>query len=187
MNKRTKVATLLMLSWCGAIMLSTAGILSLPSFFQSKKKLTSLTGKLSNRQVLQKKIQTFLSDFLASTDKIKSRIKNRTAEVNKASFECPANTQISSFIEELQTIFKAQGISLINLAYKKQEIIGNFIELPFEAELQCSYDGMRKLIHKLETHKSGIRILKTEFLTLDDEVHAVKVKMLCSLRFKTNG
>jgi hypothetical protein len=73
------------------------------------------------------------------------------------------------------------------LAYKKQEIIGNFIDLPFEAELQCSYEGMRKLVHKLETHNSGIRILETEFLSFDDEVHAIQVKLLCSLRFKKNG
>ena len=187
MNKRTKVAILLILSWSGAIMLFGAGILSLPSFIQSRKKLISLKSKLSNRQALQQKIKNFLNNFLASTTNIKAEIKKKNDYIAQRQFECPASSQIPGFIEELQQIFKAQGISLLNLAYKKQEIIGSFIDLPFEAELQCSYAGMRKLIHILETHKYGIRIVETEFMTFDDEVHAIQVKLLCSLRFKTNG
>ncbi len=187
MDKGTKAITLFLCSWIGAILLLFAGAIRLPSFLAERTRLLSLKQKLSDRQTLENIMNGYLKKLSQDIESVNSELEKRRTKIDEANFKCLPNSRISSFLDELQKVFTSPGVSLVDLGYKARLKDDGFVKLPFEARTRCSYQGLRRLIHALETNGAGIKIEKLEFLSLDDEEHQIQLKMNCSVRFEIVG
>ncbi|MGM0600547.1 MAG: hypothetical protein ACQETH_12115 [Candidatus Rifleibacteriota bacterium] len=187
MIKKQKFILLFLFSWAGTILLVLAGVAGLPEFFAKKEQLETLKKKLENRQAIESRMNTFLNRFKNETINLKASIARKKQKLNENEYNCPTEDKIPEFINELQYFYINSGASLINLGYEKRIYKNNFVVLPFVAEFRASYEGFRKVLHQLETHRAGVRIDSLEFISLNDEEHKIKVKTKCSLRFEKIG
>jgi len=79
------------------------------------------------------------------------------------------------------------GVTIERLAYKTRQTTGNLVTLPFEANLICTYQGMRRLLYSIEINPAGISIDQIEFTQLDTRGQGASVKIAGSVRFKKVG
>lgn len=187
MLKRNKVIILFILSWVGTVLLLAAGLIRLPTFLDEREKLLNLKAKLADSKSQELKMKVFLDGFKNDTALMKADISKRENLVSKNTFSCRPESSIPEFVNELQQLFSDSGASIINLGYEKREIFNGFVILPFSAEFRASYQGMRKVLHSLETNSAGVLIENLDLLSLDDEEHKVKMKARCTVRFKQIG
>lgn len=187
MRKPEKTLILLALSWLGTGLLLIAGLIRLPTFLEEREKLIGLKNAISDRKSIEMRLKTFVEDFRNETGLLKAEISRREKQIAERSFKCLNEEQIPDFINELQLIFAENDVAIINLGYEKRKTIGNFVLLPFSAEFRADYQGMRKLLHAMETHPAGIIIDKLDFISLNDADHKIRLKTDCSLRFRKIG
>ncbi len=187
MQKPDKTVILFILSWLGTSLLLIAGLIRLPTFLEERENLIKLKTAISDRRGIEARLKAFLDSFRNETEMMKIEVRKREDAIAARSFQCRSEEQIPDFISELQLIFADAGAAVINLGYEKRVNFGNYIVLPFSAEFRADYQGMRKLLHALETHPAGIIINKLEFVSLNDEEHKVRLKTECSLRFSKIG
>jgi hypothetical protein len=187
MHKRDKVVILFVIAWTGTILLLLAGIIRLPKFFSERETLLNLQNRLADRKAIEARMKGFLTSFQNESETLKTEIFRRENVVSNNTFSPLTEDKIPQFVNELQHLFAEGGAAIINLGYEKRVVQGDFIILPFLAEFRASYQGMRKVLHALESNPAGIRIDEIEFVSLDDEEHMVRIKMACTTRFKIIG
>ena len=184
-DKRTKMVIIFLGSWSGIVLLTILGLIKIPAFLNERQRLSSLLAKISNQNELENKMNSFLATFKSNIELINSDIASRKELLDNASFTRLPETEISAFVDGLPQLYASAGVSLTNLSYKAREKTGTFIDMPFEAQVTCSYKPLRQLLHAIESHKAGIRIEEFEIITLDDVSHKAQIRMLCNVRFKT--
>lgn len=187
MNKRSVNVILSVGCWVFSAILLVLALIRLPAFFVERSRMQGLQLQLSNQLAIEAKYKAFRESFSAQAENIKTELKARQDKLNSAGFACLSADQITRFVDELQKLFASSGISLEKLAYKTREVKGDFIILPFEAAVLCSFKGMRSLLHGLETHRAGIRIEQLEFTNLNFKDLGARLQLSCIVRFKKLG
>lgn len=187
MNKRDRNIIIAVFCWtCSAILLIVS-LVQVPSFLSERNRMSALKAKLASQIEIETKFKTFRDGFSAEADEVKNDIARREQLISNASFSCLPADKLTQFVDELQKVFSMSGISLEKLAYKTREVKGDFIILPFEANLLCSYKGFRSLLHGLETHPAGIRIEQLEFNQLNFKGLGASLRLTGMVRFKKLG
>ena len=183
MQPRHKNTILFILAWSGIMLLAASSMYFLPSAWQKSSRLIELSAKLDNSIDLEKRMNSYLDNIKAQTASITAEIAERQHKIDIATFTRLQANKISEFIDGLPEIFNKTGVNIVNFGYQTRETVGQFIDLPFEALIQCDYAGMRRMLHSLETHTAGIRIEQLEFINLDDEQHRSRIRLQCRVRF----
>jgi Tfp pilus assembly protein PilO len=183
MFESKKTILIFLLSWIGILFLGTAVLFKIPEFVKEKNNLEALYKQLNNQNALEQKMKTFVDRLKYETQSLKAQINVKLDQIKKKPFNCPDETEIGEFINELQLMFEANEVSIINLGYHERSIKDGLITMPFSIEFTADYQGMRKTLHVLETHKSGVCIDSLEFLSLNDSKHRIHLKASCSVRF----
>ncbi|EKD81938.1 MAG: hypothetical protein ACD_39C01558G0003 [uncultured bacterium] len=185
MQPRHKNTILFVLAWLGILMLFVSGIYLLPAVWQESSRLIELSARLNDSKNLETRMNSFLDNIKAQTASISAEIAERQRAIDRATFTRLEAHNISKFIDDLPGLFTEAGVNVINLGYQARETIEQFINLPFEAHIQCDYAGMRRMLHSLETHAAGIQITQIEFVNLDDDQHRTRLRLQCRVRFKS--
>lgn len=187
MSKGDRNIILAVLCWTCSAIFVIISLVQVPSFLSERSRMSSLQKKLSNQIDIETKFKAFRDGFAAETAELKNEIARREQMITNASFSCLPADRLTQFVDELQKVFSISGISLEKLAYKTREVKGDFIILPFEANLLCSYKGFRSLLHGLETHPAGIRIEQLEFSQLNFKGLGANLRLAGIVRFKKIG
>lgn len=185
MQQHHKNTILFLVAWIGIVTIVIAGLSRLPSFWRESVRLKELSARLNNSKELETRMNSFLENVKNQSASLAAEISSRKEIIEVASFTRLDASLIGSFIENLPQLFADAGVTVTNLGYQPRETKGKFIDLPFTAHLHCTYPGMRKLLHALETRQAGIRIDQLEFINLDDEQHRTRLKLMCRVRFKS--
>ncbi|MBU1109507.1 MAG: hypothetical protein KKB51_22690 [Candidatus Riflebacteria bacterium] len=176
---------LFILAWAGILLLAVFGISRLPGAWQESSRLSELSSRLNNSKDLENRMNRFLENIKTQAAGIMTEISKRQSKIEATTFSRLNADEISVFIDDLPKLFADAGVTVINLGYRARETIEQFIDLPFDAQIQCDYTSMRHLLHALEKHSAGIRIEQLEFVNLDDDQHRTRLRLQCKVRFKT--
>jgi len=187
MNKRTRNIILLTIFMAISALLALIAIIRVPSYVTERMRLKALQARLDNQIAVETQLKVFQDSFRQSTVSLRESIEARLKQIENASFTCRPESEISLFVEELQAIFSVNGVKIDNLAYKTRQTTVKLVTLPFETSLTCSYAGLRKLLHAIESNPAGISIDQIEFLQLDNKGQGASVKIAGSVRFKKVG
>lgn len=187
MNKRARNIVLLSIFMVSSAILALVAIIRVPTYVTERMRLKALQNKLDDQIAVETQLKAFRDSFLRETATLRESIETRLKQIENASFTCRAESEISVFVEELQEIFSVDGVTIERLAYKTRQTAGKLVTLPFEANLVCTYQGMRKLLHAIEINPSGISIDQIEFPQLDNKGQGASVKITGSVRFKKVG
>jgi len=187
MNKNTRNILLISFLLVFSGILCLVAIFRIPAYVIERSRLKGLQARLDNQLEVESQLKAFREGFSKGTADLRLSIGERLRQIEIASFSCLPESEISSFVEDLQKVFSGNGVNVDKLAYKTRQISGNLVTLPFEASCICSYSGMRKLLHSLETNPAGISIDLIEFLQLDFKGQGASIKITGSARFKKVG
>lgn len=187
MNKRSRVIAVFMSALLVLILMAVVGISNISSFYMENTKLNKIKKTLPDSLMLKAEMDGYKKIFDEQVKKIESEINKRKQDIASTSFVCKPEDKIPEFISDIQTIFNNSGINLDGLGYAKRKKVEGIIFLPFEAQLSCTYTGMRRVLFLLETHNAGIKINKLEIVNYNDENHKIKLKLSCTARFKAVG
>lgn len=179
-----KNTILFILAWAGILLLAVFGLSRLPGAWQESSRLLDLSAKLNNSKDIENRMSRFLESIKTQTAGIMSEIDARQSQIEAVTFSRFNANEINLFIDDLPKLFANAGVTVLNLGYHARETVEQFIDLPFDAQIQCDYAGMRRLLHALETHSAGIVIEQLEFVNLDDEQHRTRIQLQCKVRFK---
>lgn len=187
MTQGEKAIALWLASVIGIILLTLGGILWFPSLMREKARIQAVRDELMDQRTLDAEAQAFFEDVQARVTRLASATADKEEMVAQAAFPLLPEGDIPAFIEELQIIFSAPGLRLLNLAYQPRTTLEGFITLPFEVRLETPYPALRQLFHTLESHTGRLRIDRLEFQKFDNLRHQIEIKLNCSARFARNG
>jgi hypothetical protein len=128
-------------------------------------------------------MQTFLNLVEQQSASITAQIEENTQIIAATAFKRKPVSEIPAFIDDLPDLFSKAGVTVLKLGYQAREKVEEFEDLAFEAHIRCNYYSLRQMLHRMETHATGIRIDQLEFVSLDDEQHQTQVKLVCKVRF----
>ncbi|MFZ2956649.1 MAG: hypothetical protein WA705_07140 [Candidatus Ozemobacteraceae bacterium] len=186
MNPRTKAVWGRLLSIAGIILVFVSGLLWFPAIIREKARVQALRAALSDRLTEQAGAAKLLEEVKTGAAAYSTEVAKIRGELDEAQFSPRMESEIPAFIEEMQKLFAAPGLRLRQLAYVKRIRQKGFVTFPFEGQFQAGYDAFRTLMTAFESHSSGVRIERIEFLSFDDDVHAISFKLACGARFREN-
>ncbi len=187
MNAKEKAAWLWLLSVLGMIVVLLLGAIILPPAMRERSKISSLRSLLNEKSLEETKAKKLFEDVSRDVELFKTEVDDIRGKIAQSRFRSRSETEIPAFIDELQKILGSPGLTLKQIAYQKRTTDQGFVTLPFDCELEATYPAFRAFIGTIENHPVGLRIDQLEFVRLDNEHHALQLRLKCSARFKANG
>lgn len=187
MTLKEKHALLWLISASGIFFVTVVSAIWLPPAIRERSGLINWKMRLYDKAAEETMARKALEEVHKETNHFKSEAEGIRQNLLAARFTPAPESDIPGFIEELQRLFSAPGLNLLQVAYQRRSREGGFVSLPFDGHIEGSYEAIRKLIGVLDNHPRGIRIDQLEIVNLENERHRVQIKVKCTTRFGENG